>query len=306
MFESSLNIRLSKRHKADDLPVKLVTDIYDKLLSLDSNATQIPKFVAADLTRIPRESENSGSLASTEQVLASIHSLKSAVKHLESNMITRDDLDARLKGVIEPSSATPRVSKASSASLQVPGSPPSIFPQSQVEETTTKSNNPVHASKKPVLNKTLYAEVLQRQKAKVDSRTSTPKPKRKTNSSVIIGKNVSAGLVSFKGADLTVARYIGRVALGVEADTIRESLTSRSVDVVALEKIQTKHERFSSFKLVLKKSQLHLIEDASFWPEGVIIGRFWAPKKASEVKEFASEENNNGLSCPFKAANAQY
>ena len=82
-LESTLKIRLSKRHKADDLPVKLLSDIYDKLWSLDASATQIvPKFVACDLSRIPQA--NSNSLATMEQLLATVHNLKMDVKTLQS------------------------------------------------------------------------------------------------------------------------------------------------------------------------------------------------------------------------------
>ena len=109
--------------------------------------------------------------------------------------------------------------------------------------------------------------------------------KRDTSASIIIGKNVSAGLVSFKGADLTVARYVGRVDTSVEADVIRDSLVAKGVHVVSLDKLKNNHNRFASFKLVVKKSQLSIVEDASFWPEGVIVGRWWAPKSTESAKE---------------------
>ena len=79
-LESALNIRLSKRHKSDDLATKLMTDIYDKMWSVDTAATSIPSFVASDLARVPRARDDSDSLASTEQVLSSIHSMKCVIK----------------------------------------------------------------------------------------------------------------------------------------------------------------------------------------------------------------------------------
>ena len=48
-LESALRIRLSKRHKSDDLQQKLVTDLYDKIWSLDASPTQI-RLLAADLS----------------------------------------------------------------------------------------------------------------------------------------------------------------------------------------------------------------------------------------------------------------
>ena len=90
VFESALKIRLSKRNKSDDLQSKLINDLYDKIWSLDAANTQIPRFAALDLSRVPRESENSDSLASTEQLLASVHSLKSVLHFLHENMVTHD------------------------------------------------------------------------------------------------------------------------------------------------------------------------------------------------------------------------
>ena len=98
-------------------------------------------------------------------------------------------------------------------------------------------------------------------------------------------------MVSWKGADLTIARYIGRVAVGTSADEIRSSLETRGVEVVSLEAIQTKHTRFASFKLVIKKSQLDVIEQDDFWPEGVIVGRWWSPKTGTSTASDTSTSN---------------
>ena len=121
------------------------------------------------------------------------------------------------------------------------------------------------------------ADVTERQNSKL-RRPSRKPPKNSANSNIIIGKNVNAGLTSWKGADLTVARYIGRVAVGVSSEMIQTSLKSGGIDVVSLDQVKTKHERFSSFKLVVKKAQLPLIENPELWPEGVIVGRWWNPK----------------------------
>ena len=81
-LESALNIRLPKRNKSNDLHSKLLNDLYDKMWSLDANSTQIPCFVAANLSRIPSEREDSESLVSTEQLLATVHNLRYTVDHL--------------------------------------------------------------------------------------------------------------------------------------------------------------------------------------------------------------------------------
>ena len=42
-----------------------------------------------------------------------------------------------------------------------------------------------------------------------------------------------------------------------------------------------KHHRFLSFKLVIKKAHLPIIENENFWPENMMIGRFWSAKATS-------------------------
>ena len=95
-LENSLNIRLPKRYnKGDDIALKQVTVLYEKLFSLDASASPI-KFLAEDLNRIPSaewEQENSVSLASPEQLLASIVSLRRSVTQLQSQMVTRESFE---------------------------------------------------------------------------------------------------------------------------------------------------------------------------------------------------------------------
>ena len=107
VLETALKIRLSKRKQSDDLQTKLINDLYDKIWSLDAAGTQIPHFAALDLARVPRERENSESLASTEQLLASIHNLKSIVYHLRDNMVTRDFLASSLASCASSSASPP-------------------------------------------------------------------------------------------------------------------------------------------------------------------------------------------------------
>ena len=125
-LESALSIQLSKRNKSDNLQSKLVTDIYNKLWSLDASSTQI-LFLAADLSRVPREKESSESLASTEQMLASIHSLKTIVSHLQAKMVTREILDASLSRIASSPSAASCASSSthdSNVSRKSPLPPP--------------------------------------------------------------------------------------------------------------------------------------------------------------------------------------
>ena len=114
-------------------------------------------------------------------------------------------------------------------------------------------------------------------------------PSRKA-SSIVIGTSVSAGRISLKGADLTVAKYIGYLDNSTQPEDIRALLDEHQVETISLDPIPQKHNRFKSFKLVVKKSQLPIVEDGKIWPEGVVVGRFWSPKSTNP----SSSETTNG------------
>ena len=343
-LESALKICLSKRNTSDDLKVKLVTDLYDKIWSLDASATSLPTFVAADIEQVPQDRKDSADtdpLASVEQLLSSINTLKSAVKQLQTTMITREFFDrsiAEFKTItalapsvssstasFETSSTTPfampsetsslapsvmpsaapsaessaassAAPSAASSTMGVPDSPLPIFSQTQpiVPPESLGATAALFSSvANPSLTKKQNLEIVQRQKGKTNVAKKKP-TMRNAHSSLVIGKNVSVGLTSFRGADLTTARYIGKLDVGVDADAVREFLNGNDVDVVSVEKIKTSHNKFSSFKLVIKKSQLPKIQDAALWPEGVVVGRFWLPKSSSASVDSAQSLNENG------------
>ena len=112
----------------------------------------------------------------------------------------------------------------------------------------------------------------------------------------IIGKSVNNGLVSFKGADLTVNKYVGRVHNDVTADELRQYICDAGVTVVELEALERKHQRFQSFRLRVKRAELENIEKAEFWPVGVILSPFFRPKSKTE------QEKNNGISAALPPA----
>ena len=126
-----------------------------------------------------------------------------------------------------------------------------------------------------------------------------PRPGGKTSesrggksSSIVIGKKVNAGVVSWKGADLTIAKYIGHCAIGTTTDDIKSTLDLHGVEIISLEAVETKHNRFASFKLVAKKAQKEIIENGEIWPEGVRVGRWWSPKTASAVTDPTAAGSN--------------
>ena len=90
----------------------------------------------------------------------------------------------------------------------------------------------------------------------------------------------SSGVVSWRGAPLTVDCYIGRVDLDATTDEIKAFVVSKGIDVCDIAENVTTHRRFKSFKLVIKKTDYEKLDDRELWPEGVVFRRFWRPRNA--------------------------
>ena len=140
----------------------------------------------------------------------------------------------------------------------------------------------------PPLNRRQYTDVAKMQREKMSRQrparpTGKPSGQRGAKSNTtVIGKKVKAGVVSWKGANLTIAKYNGRCALGTTTDDVKATLDAHGVKILSLEAVQTKHNRFALFKLVAKKAQQETIENGDIWPEGVLIGRWWNPKSTMD------------------------
>ena len=90
----------------------------------------------------------------------------------------------------------------------------------------------------------------------------------------------SSGVISWRGAPLTVDCYIGRVDHDATTDRVKAFVDSKGVDVVEIEENATRHQRFKSFKLVIKKVDYEKLDNRDEWPEGVVFRRFWRPRNA--------------------------
>ena len=82
---------------------------------------------------------------------------------------------------------------------------------------------------------------------------------------------MSAGVLSWKGADLTHTYYVGNVDINVAAQDVKQNIEGQGVGVVELEEIPQRHNRFKSFKLCIGRRDADVIKDAEFWPEGIVI-----------------------------------
>ena len=92
---------------------------------------------------------------------------------------------------------------------------------------------------------------------------------------MVVGKKVSQGLMSFKGADLTVNFWVGYAHVDSTADDIKSWTEGQGVKVVEVVDIPQRHNRFKSFKLCIRKKDTEKIHEEDFWPEGIILRKFF-------------------------------
>ena len=98
----------------------------------------------------------------------------------------------------------------------------------------------------------------------------------------MIGKKVSAGLRSWRGADLTTDLYLGYFSNGTTVDEVKFNFEDQGVNVVELEQLQTQHNKFKSFKMCIRKSDMEKVKSDNFEiPENVVI-RYFYQKKSND------------------------
>ena len=72
--------------------------------------------------------------------------------------------------------------------------------------------------------------------------------------------------MSWNGANLTVDSYIGHVDTSVSAEMIKDDSTSNGFEIISIEENETRHNRFKSFKLVVKQTEFERLLEFP-WPE---------------------------------------
>jgi hypothetical protein len=110
---------------------------------------------------------------------------------------------------------------------------------------------------------------------------------------------VNSATLGWKGADLTVERYLGRVGINKDNEMVKKHIQDAGITVVGFEEYSRIHKRFKSLKLTVKQSQLKQLENPQLWPEGVILcnsfyPRLWKiPDMRKEIASLGSANGNN-------------
>ena len=134
---------------------------------------------------------------------------------------------------------------------------------------------------KPIEDNDGFKTVLPRNKSRYNNRNSYAKS---------IGTQEDS---EFKIRDRLFPVYIGDIDNSEKFENVENMLRKRlKYNFFELEKLQTTHNRFQSFKFFVKYSDKKLVEDKSIWPIGLIINRYIFKRKYIDL----TKENNKSTS----------
>ena len=144
-------------------------------------------------------------------------------------------------------------------------------------------NNPIVGSNSSS-RRTTERNALSRPNGRSNSKARKPQ-------NIVVGQKVNDGLISLRGAALTASLYIGYVDNSVSLDDLKTYIESLNVNVVELDDIARKHNRFKSFRLCIRKKDLETIKDPNFWPEGIVVRRFFQKSNVNDGRTISSHSS---------------
>ena len=290
--------------RGDFLPTFASINLNNVPITADGNPTLGQ--ILASLTDLKKNS------VSTEMLKRSLHSLKDELSTPSSSLQSLPVTESLACPDVTTAASCPLTPSAPTLS-QFPEDPPSNIstPTPNSSETETSSgvphgdelaensvaprhlesaphpNNPRHAwsvphavNSRPAPHPDNCQASMNRQRQTGNGSNKRRRDPSRSRPTTIIGKNVKEGLTSVKGADLTVNRYVGRFHNESTTEGVRKFIADQGVK---LEDLETKHGRYKSFRLRVKRSELAIIENEEFWPSGVILSPFFRPKRG-EIK----------------------
>lgn len=112
----------------------------------------------------------------------------------------------------------------------------------------------------------------------VTKTSNTPRPKNDTpNKKCVIGINSDSG--ALKSSPAKAYLYIRRLAKTTTADDLKTYLMNDFPEVIC-ELLENKHEEnHARFKVTINFENLEKINKPEYWPSGVLISRFFHPRK---------------------------
>ena len=249
-----------RARRTDDKRQKNLEDICTTISQLDSRNDFLPKFASVDLQNVPISADGNPSLG---QIMATLNDLRRKV--VTTEMLSSSFSEFRKEIYASTTSSAQSASEMSSALSSAPPLPlspsaplltqdysanplpPAIgnlfsdylgAPSSVPSFSSVAAAPPRQSSNISSTPQGLYAK-SNRNRTTSNNRRKDKRTRDSSRPQTIIGKSVKDGLLSVKGADLTVNRYIGRFHNDVTLDGVKGFIAAQNVTVIELEELDT-------------------------------------------------------------------
>ena len=285
-------------------------DVIQWIKVIDDAGEILPRFASFDMTKVP--STDDGSIT-TSQILAhhdnlrkeyvTIDSLNLCLNNMKADIIAslmnNSNPQSHLLAPPPPNHLPPPPSHLPPPTPPPPPSTEPLPPSSQISlfsqgvEVPHVPDVAVGEVDDPTTTSNLWQNGGRRQRrgpaaasaAASPTTSGRPTHQRKDRSrsqnrqpTIFIGSKVTSGQISFKGADLTVDRYLGRIDVESDNEEIKKFITDAGVKIVDFQENSRTHSSFKSFKISIRKSDLPTLEKDNFWPTGVVFRNFFRPR----------------------------
>ena len=272
--------------RGDDKLTKTAQDIVETFVTCDNGGVNLPTFAATELGRIPVTPDGAVTM---EQVMLVIASMNARLGDVEKTISGKIINVSAAKSALTPS-ALVSAEEADEDRTNNDSSLPTAAsenlgtnPWNQHGDRRAQVQRPGFASRRqPSATRQQPHQPRQqlRQQHQQPRQSSRQRQNGMRNRQTFIGKKVMTGEMSWGGVELLSHRYIGNVNSSVTAEMIENDIKSRGVDVVKLEENTiTKHSRFKSFKLTVKRNDKEKVDDHSFWPMFVVCRPWYQPRQ---------------------------
>lgn len=302
-----------RQTRNDAAAKKVLDDILFLLKKCDNEGEEIPPFFSSDFSDIPRSE-------SPEGLVTKINALALIVQQMQSKFVTNDSLKENFLSFRQEISAQNVKSFANVVSSEiVSNSLGLLLPSDELSSTHLASPAPATAEVDTDNGVLVFQGLKSPHRSRRKSTESRPtrdpprptkdqprpgKDQRSRGSSksrIVIGQKVSSGLLSFRGVDRTVTKYIGHVDNSTPIDVIRSWVQEGNVDVIDMEELARRHSHWKSFKITVKQADVKTIEDPMFWPGGVVIRPFFRARTNNNDSTQAGEKKDGVQPLPTTA-----
>ena len=294
-FSCMTGVKNVNRQTRNDAGVrKTVEDIIFIFKKCDNDGVALPRIFSSDFCNIPRPESPDGLISKIDTVMSMLFAMQKTFITTESLSATLRDLrrEFHQRDVVNDNGRDERsfaaavsigATGAAGATGAIPSSEapssPLLFsqtPRPSLDEETRQFQRPKTPAPRKAQQQSSRPRESSRRRASSKSR-------------IIIGKKVNDGLVSFKGVDQTITKYIGHVENSVGEDDIRNWIEAGGVSVVELSDLVRRHSLWKSFKVTVKRSDITKIEDPLFWPGGVVVRPFYRPKSDAGAQSWKKD-----------------